>query len=85
MYLRFSGFLILHISQKSNVSFSSISLLIDQLFKVGVPPFASKEVSKNILKSLANITLWLRVFSKLDSIAVSSLRTLTCSFSVLAL
>ena len=68
MYLRFLGFLIFHISHKSNVSFSSISLLIDQLFKVGVQPFASNEESKNVLKSTANIILWLRVFSKLGSI-----------------
>ena len=85
MYLGFLGFLILHILHKPNVSFSSISLLIDRLFKVVVPPVASNEASKNILKSPANIILWLRVFSKLDSIVVSSLRPLTYSFSVLAL
>ena len=85
MHLRFLGFLILHVSHKSNVSFSSISLLIDLFFKVGVPPFASNKALKNILKSPANITLWLWLFSKLDSIVVSSLRTQACSFSVLAL
>ena len=79
MYLRFLEFL--PISHKSNVSFSSISLLIYLLFKVEVSPFASNEASKNILKSLANITLWLWMFSKLDSIIISSLTTLTCSFS----
>ena len=62
MHLHFSGFLIFHISHKSNVLFSSISLLIDQLFKVGLPTFAPNEVLKNILKSPANITLWLSIF-----------------------
>ena len=52
---RFLGFLILLISLKSNVSFSSISLLIDQLFKVGVPPFTYNEASKNMVP--ASITL----------------------------
>ena len=85
MYLHFLGFLILHTSRKSNILFSSMSLLIDRLFKVGVPPFASKEASKNVLKLPPNIKLWLRVFWKLDSIVVSSLRTLTCYFSVLVL
>ena len=62
MYLRFLGFLILYISHKSNVSFSSMSLLIDLLFKAGVPRFASNKASKNILKSTANKTLWLWMF-----------------------
>ena len=52
---RFLEFLILLISLKSNVSFSSISLLIDQLFKVGVPPFTYNEASKNMVP--ASITL----------------------------
>ena len=52
---RFLEFLILPISLKSNVSFSSISLLIDQLFKVGVPPFTYNEASKNMVP--ASITL----------------------------
>ena len=52
---RVLGFLILLISLKSNVSFSSISLLIDQLFKVGVPPFTYNEASKNMVP--ASITL----------------------------
>ena len=62
-----------------------ISLLIGQLFKVGVQRFASNKGSKNMLKTLANITLRLLIFSKLDSIEVSLLRTLTCPFPVLAL
>ena len=84
MYLHFLGFLIFHMSHKSIVSLSSVSLLIDQLFKAVVPPFASNEESKIILKSPANIniTLWLSIFSKLDSIVVSSLRTRTCSFFI---
>ena len=85
MYLQFLRFLILRISHKSDVSFSSIGLLIDRLFKIAAPPFASNEALKNILKSPAKKTLWLWMFSKLDSIVVSLLRTLTCSFSVLAL
>ena len=85
VYLRFFGFLIPHISHNSNVSFSSLSLLIDQTFKAVLPRFASKEASNNRSKSPANITLWLWMFTKLDSIVFSSLRTLTCSFSVLAL
>ena len=70
MYLRFLGFLFLGISHKFNVSFSSISLLTDRLFKVEIPPFVSNEASKDILKSRANITLWLRVLEVLDSIVI---------------
>ena len=61
------------------------TLIIDRRFKVGVPPFVSNEASKSTSKPPANIALWLSIFSKLHSIAVSSLRTLSCSFFVLAL
>lgn len=69
------------------MSLSSISLLTDQRFQVGVPPFASNETSQNILKKPSNVTLtlWLSIFSKFDSIVVSSLRPLTCFFLVLTL
>ena len=70
----FLGFFILYVSHKSKVSLSSIR--IDRLFKLGVQPFASNEALKNVLKSFSNIT-WLSIFSKLDDVAVSSLRTLT--------
>ena len=75
VFYSFLGFLILHSPYiKSNVSFSSIRLLIDRLFKVGVPTFASNEASANILKSpenMLNITIWSSAFSKLDSTVVS--------------
>ena len=62
MYLRFLGFLILHISGKFIVLLSSISLLIERRFKVGVPPFASNKASKkNILKLAVNVTIWLSI------------------------
>ena len=43
IYIRFSGFLILHMSHNFNVSVSPISLLIDRCFKIRVPPFASNK------------------------------------------
>lgn len=72
----------LYMRNKSNVS---IILLLGQLFQFGVSPFASSKASKNTSKSPANVTFWLLIFSKLDSIVVSSLGTLTCSFFVLLL
>ena len=44
----FLGFLILHISHQPNVLFSSINLSINQLFKVGVPSFASDKASNKV-------------------------------------
>ena len=51
MFLSESAFMLFRVSYfpyvtETNISLSSISLLKDQLFKVGIPPFALNEASK---------------------------------------
>ena len=68
-------------SHKSNFSLSSINLAIDFFFRVGLPLYESRDVSRKKLKSSAK-TICLSD----KSLIVSNILTLvTCSVSVLEL
>ena len=85
VYNFFVGFLILQISHKSYSSLSSKSFATDFCFNEGLPPFVSNFLPKNTLRILAKT---IRFFSEKFMFFVSSLsslKTCTCSTSVLAL
>ena len=68
-------------SHKSNFSLSSINLGVDFFFRVGLPPYESRDVSRKKLKSPAK-TICLSD----KSLIVSNILTLvTCSVLVLEL
>ena len=68
------GFLILHISHKSNVSFTTIGFPKDFFFKIGFSPWVSSAVLKNKLKSPPSITFLFVILATLFSIWDSLVR-----------
>ena len=72
-------------SHKSSFSLSSINLEIDFFFRVGLPPFESKDVSKKKLKSPAKTICFSYKSLIVSNILSRSRRVATCSVSVLRL
>ena len=79
------GFITHHILHKFNFCLISSNLLKECFFRLGEPPFASRERSRNKLKSPAKIMRFSLLRSKFDINMFSSLNVWICSLSIFAL
>ena len=85
VYNFFVGFLILQILHKSYSSLSSKSFAKDFCFNEGLPTFVSSLLSKNTLRSPAKTIRFYCEKVMFFMSMLKSLKTCTCSSSVLAL
>ena len=85
VYNFFVGFLILQISHKSYSSLSSKIFATDFCFNEGLPPFGSSLRLKNALRSPAKTIRFSSEKFMFFMSSLSTLKTCTCSTSVLAL